>query len=52
MNLFWRLIERGPIKFIKTRKRRPFVTTNDLVDGKLSPTYMEDRKRRKKGEID
>jgi len=52
MSLFWKLVERGPIKFIKG-KRRPHVSTNDLdSERKLNVDYIRNRKRRKKGEID
>lgn len=53
MNLFFRLfVDMGIIKYIKG-KRRPYVSTNDLdSERKLSVTYIEDRERRKKGEID
>jgi len=52
MRLFWKLVERGPIKYIKS-KRRPYLSTNDLnSNGKLNVDYIENRKRRKKGEID
>lgn len=51
-NLFWKLVERGPIKRIKA-KRRNFLSTNDLnSDRKLDVNYMKNRERRKKGEID
>lgn len=52
MNLFWKLVDRGPIKYIKA-KRRNFLSTNDLrQDRKLNVEYLENRKRRKRGEID
>jgi len=52
MSLFWKLVERGPIKYIKA-KRRKFLTTNDLdSEMKLNPDYIRNRQRRKKGEID
>ena len=52
MNLFWRLVDRGVIKYIKGKKR-PYVSTNDFdYEGKLKVGYIEDRKRRKRGEID
>lgn len=52
MNLFWRLVERGPIKYIKA-KRRNFLSTNDLNSKrKLNPDYLRNRQRRKQGEID
>lgn len=52
MRLFWKLVERGPIKLIKG-KRRPYFSTNDLdQNGKLDKDYIENRKRRKRGEID
>ena len=52
MSLFWRLVDRGVIKYIKG-KRRPFLTTNDLDSKrKLDADYIRNRKRRKAGEID
>lgn len=50
--LFWKLVDRGPIKFIKA-KRRKYLTTNDLdLDRKLNVDYIKNRERRKRGEID
>ena len=52
MSLFWKLVNRGVIKIIKG-KRRDFVSTNDLdSEIKLNVEYLENRKRRKRGEID
>jgi len=50
--LFRKLVNLGPIKYIKA-KRRLYLSTNDLdSERKLSATYKEDRVRRKRGEID
>ena len=52
MSLFWRLVNRGPIKYIKGKKRN-YITTNDLdSERKLDADYIRNRKRRKDGEID
>jgi|GEM_PF-4926070 len=48
MSLFWKLVDRGIIKYIKAKKR-PYISTNDLDDkGKLMPDYLKHREQRKK----
>jgi len=48
MSLFWKLVDRGPIKYIKIKKQ-PYISTNDLnAEGKLMPDHLEQRKQRRK----
>jgi len=48
MSLFWKLVDRGIIKYIKAKKR-PYISTNDLdAEGKLMPDYLKYREQRKK----
>jgi len=50
MSLFWKLVDRGVIKYIKAKKRS-YISTNDLDDkGKLMKNHLEQRKQRRQKE--
>jgi len=49
-SLFWKVVNRGVIKYT-TGKRRPYLSTNDLgQDLKPRANYLKERKPRKKKE--